>query len=121
MNEEKKDSVTAASLKLLYLLIGFQSLEWYTGFRSWMPKLVPFGAVIPIFGWAHQVDPLVVPPPPEEDEDVIARAKVVQFWTSARHAGQDVLTTGYLKITEIPRNQDVISSFEFLNSIRQFM
>lgn len=50
MNEEKKDSVTAASLKLLYLLIGFQSLEWYTGFRSWMPKLVPFGAVIPIFG-----------------------------------------------------------------------
>ena len=71
MSEQKKYSVTAASLpiEITILLFGFQNLEWYTLGVKWSlasPKLVPFGAVIPIFRWAHQVDPLAItiPPPP---------------------------------------------------------
>lgn len=94
MSEEKKDSVTAASLPIdiAILLVGFQNLEWYTLGVRWSlasPKLVPFGAVIPIFRWAHQVDPLEFPSPAaaaRAKKDLIARAKIVKLWTSARHA-----------------------------------
>ena len=71
MSEQKKYSVTGASLPIEITILspGFQNLEWYTLGVKWSlasPKLVPFGALIPIFRWAHQVDPLVItiPPPP---------------------------------------------------------
>lgn len=71
MSEEKKDSVTAASLpiEITILLFGFQNLEWYTLGLKWSlasPKLVPFGAVavIPIFSMSTPRRSFDNPPSP---------------------------------------------------------
>lgn len=104
MSEEKKDSVTVASLpiEITILLFGSQNLEWYTLGVKWSlasPKLVPLGAVIPIFRWAHQVDPLVstIPPPPPRAARARSHcqskdSKIMNKCTSCIR--QEVLTTG---------------------------